>query len=131
MKSYVADTHALFWYLIASPKLGEKAKQAFNEGVNGNALIYVPVIVLAELFYLNEKAAYPLDFIVEYDRLTSGGQFVFVPFESQDVLDFDKDTAVPEMHDRMIAGVARRLDAICLSRDLAIQSFSSVTTLWD
>lgn len=131
MKHYVADTHALFWYLIASPKLGKKAKQAFNEGVNETALIYIPVIILAELYFLNEKVGRPLDFAIEYGRLANSSQFIFIPFEPQDVLDFDQDTAVPEMHDRMIAGVARRLNAICLSRDPAIKSSSLITTMWD
>jgi hypothetical protein len=83
------------------------------------------------LFFLNEKAGRPLDFVVEYGRLSHSSQFVFMPFEPQDVLDFNLDTAVPEMHDRMITGVARRLNAICLSRDPAIRSFALVTTLWD
>lgn len=131
MNRYVVDTHALFWYLIASPKLGKKAKQAFLEGANGDALIYVPVIVLAELFFLNEKAHRPMNFAIEYGRLANSSQFVFIPFEPQDVLDFDKDGAVPEMHDRMIAGVARRLDAICLSRDPAIQASTLLTSVWD
>jgi hypothetical protein len=66
MNHYVVDTHALFWYLIASPKLGWGAKSAFDEGVRGEALIYVPAIVLAELFFLNEKVGRPLDFSVNY-----------------------------------------------------------------
>jgi hypothetical protein len=40
MNHYVADTHALFWYLTASPQLGSQAKQAFDEGVRGQAVIY-------------------------------------------------------------------------------------------
>ncbi len=50
MNDYVADTHALYWYLTNSPLLGANASQAFNETDNGNALIYIPVIVLAELY---------------------------------------------------------------------------------
>ena len=55
MNFYVADTHALFWYFIASPLLGAQARAAFDEGKQGQALIYIPAIVLAELFFLNEK----------------------------------------------------------------------------
>jgi hypothetical protein len=69
MNRYVADTHALFWYLTASPRLGSQAKQAFEEGVRGQAVIYIPAIVLAELYFLNEKVGRPLDFPSEYDRL--------------------------------------------------------------
>jgi PIN domain nuclease of toxin-antitoxin system len=131
MNHYVADTHTLFWYLTASPRLGTKAKLAFDEGVRGEALIYIPVIVLAELYYLNEKLGNVLDFSAEFQRLQNSGQFTFISFHPQDVLDFDTDSKVPEMHDRIIVGVARRLKAICLTRDVAIMESRLVTTLWD
>jgi PIN domain nuclease of toxin-antitoxin system len=130
MNRYVADTHALFWYLTASPRLGSQAKQALEEGARGQAVIYVPAIVLAELYFLNEKAGRPLDFPSEYDRLRQSGQFVFVALLPEDVLDFDVDAAVPEMHDRIIVGVARRLDAACLSLDPYIVDSGLAQVMW-
>lgn len=130
MSHYVVDTHALFWYLTASPRLGSQAKQAFDESVRGQAMIYVPTIVLAELYFLNEKAGRPLDFLSEYARLRQSGQFVFVAFLPEDVLDFDVDAAVPEMHDRIIVGVARRLGAACLSLDPYIVGSDLVQVVW-
>lgn len=50
MNFYVTDTHALFWYLINSPALGANASLAFDEADTGQALIYVPAVVLAELY---------------------------------------------------------------------------------
>ena len=61
MNFYVTDTHALFWYLINSPLLGAGASGAFDEADNGQALIYIPAIVLAELYFLNEKKQRPID----------------------------------------------------------------------
>jgi PIN domain nuclease of toxin-antitoxin system len=55
MRQYVVDTHALFWYLTGSTRLSQRAKAAFDEGATGAAVIYVPAVVLAELFFLNEK----------------------------------------------------------------------------
>lgn len=130
MNHYVADTHALFWYLTNFPRLGAQASVAFDEGARGQAVIYVPAIVLAELYYLNEKQQRPLDFRAEYARLQTGGQFVFVPFAPEDVLDFDGTVSVPEMHDRIIDGSARRLGAACLSADLAIAASQLVPVVW-
>jgi|SRR5215213_1444842 len=130
MNLYVADTHALFWYLTGSPRLGAKAKDAFDEGARGDALIYLPTIVLAELYYLNQKLAHPLDFTAGMAALQSSSQFVFVPLEAADTLEFDANKAIPEMHDRIIVGVARRLGAACLSLDPQIVSSSLVTTIW-
>jgi predicted nucleic acid-binding protein len=55
MNFYVSDTHVLFWYLINSPALGINARLAFDEADAGQALIYIPAIIIAELYYLNEK----------------------------------------------------------------------------
>lgn len=53
-----------------------------------------------------------------------------VEFAPSDVLDFDQDAAVPEMHDRMIIGVARRLAAACLSRDPLMAESGLVPVVW-
>ncbi|MEP7343295.1 MAG: hypothetical protein ABI977_36565 [Acidobacteriota bacterium] len=55
MNFNLADTHAVFWYLINSPLLGRNASQASDEADNSNALVYIPAIALAWLYYLNEK----------------------------------------------------------------------------
>jgi PIN domain nuclease of toxin-antitoxin system len=61
VSGYVADTHAHYWYLTDSPRLGQKANEAFDEADAGRAPIYVPAIALAELFYMNDKLARRLD----------------------------------------------------------------------
>jgi predicted nucleic acid-binding protein len=130
MRFYVADTHALYWYLIGAPALGNQAKAAFDEGRQGQATIYLPAIVLAELYYLNRNYGQPLDFAAEFARLKSSRQFVFVPLKAEEVLDFDANDAVPEMHDRMIAGLARRLNAPCLTRDPQTVNSGVSATIW-
>ncbi len=128
--SYVTDTHALFWYLTASPRLGQQAKQAFDKGARGEAILYVPVIVLAELFFLNEKMGRPLDFKQEYARLEQSGQFIFVGIQPQDILDLAENNVVAEMHDRFIVGVARRLNVACLTRDENIRMSNLIQIVW-
>lgn len=130
MNEYVADTHALLWYLTDSPLLGKNASAAFDEADAGNAFIHVPSIVLAELYFLNVKLNAPIDFTGEYKKLETGGQFVLTSFEPQDVLDFDADSAVKEMHDRIIVGAARRLNAACLTKDSSITNSGLVKIIW-
>jgi PIN domain nuclease of toxin-antitoxin system len=128
---YIVDTHALFWYLTASPRLGTQAKVAFDEGSKGQAVIYVHVIVLAELYFLNEKVGRPLNFVSEFQRLQQSGQFVFTAFQPQDILDFEDNRSIPEMHDRIIVGAARRLNAVCISRDEVVTQSGLVATIWE
>lgn len=72
----------------------------------------------------------PLEFSDEFRNIQQSGLFVFVPFTPQDVLDFDDHRDVSEMHDRMIVGVARRLNASCLTRDAQIVASKIVPTVW-
>jgi predicted nucleic acid-binding protein len=127
---YVADTHTLFWYFIASPSLGAQAHAAFNEAKQGQALIYIPAIVLAELYFLNEKRNRPIEYSATFALLAQSAQFVLLPFEPIDTLDFDQDKAVSDIHDRMIVGIARRVRATLLTRDEQIVKSGVVTTIW-
>lgn len=130
MNRYVCDTHSLYRYLTASPRLGTAAKGALDDGVAGMAIIILPAIVLAELFYLNEKAGRPLDFARELNRLRLAAQFRFLAFSPDDVADFEVDKTVPEMHDRMIVGAARRLGATCITKDTEIVASGIVQVVW-
>ena len=130
MNFYVTDTHALFWYLINSSELGPNARLAFDEADAGQALIYVPAIVIAELYYLNEKKGKPLDFATKYARLAQSKQFVLLAFYPTHVLDFDPCNAITEMHDRIIVGAARRMNAKLLTRDKQITKSGIVITVW-
>ena len=126
----VSDTHLLFWQLTATPRLGAKAKTAFDTVAAGDATIIVPVIVLADLYFLNEKAGQPVYFNATWRRLELSPQFVLAPMAPKDVLDFAVDVAVPEMHDRIVAGLARRLGVACLTRDEALIGSARIDTVW-
>jgi PIN domain nuclease of toxin-antitoxin system len=52
---FCLDTHAIYWRRIASPKLSAAADQVFEDGVQGKAILIVPYVVVAELFYLLQK----------------------------------------------------------------------------
>lgn len=120
----------MFWYLINSQLLGAGASNAFDEADNGQALIYIPAIVLAELYFLNEKKQRPIDFSAKYQRLEQGQQFVLLPFFPATIKDFDTCKSITEMHDRMIVTDARRLNATLITRDHEITAGGLVQTIW-
>lgn len=128
MNACVADTHALYWYLTAGPSLGAQAlaKRVSRDGAH----CYIPSVVLAELYYLNVKYGRPLNFLREYERLVTSGQFDLVDFRAADVLRFNALAAIPEMHDRVIAGVAYDLKIPCLTRDPTIVNSGLIQTIW-
>lgn len=130
MTHYVTDTHALFWYLTDSPRLGKAANAAFDAGDAGQAIIYVPAIVLAELYFMNRKLKSPLSFAGSYRGLELASQFMLLPLQPEEMLDFDRDIAVTEMHDRMVVGVARRTGATLITNDRQMTQSAAVPIVW-
>jgi len=127
---YVIDTHALIWYLTNDKKLGKQAAQVFAAAERGETRLVISAIVIAEMYYANKKHNLFADFSVTYRQLRTKPYFRFISLRADNILDFEKDSDVAEMHDRIIAGVARRLDAPLLSRDSQIATTNLVEIVW-
>ena len=130
LDKYVTDTHGLYWYLTASPKLGVNARAIFERADRGECIIFIPSLVMAELYYLIVKLRGQLDFKSEYQRLTNAEQFRFIDFRADDMLAFPRLLAIPEMHDRIIAGVAYRYGIPILTKDASIIDSGLLQTIW-
>lgn len=100
-KVYVADTHLLIWYLTKNKKLSSAGLEIFAAAERGEARIYVSSISIAETYA--EIKAKPYIRIIE--------------FSGDEVLEFDALSAIPEMHDRIIVGLAKRLGAPLITAD--------------
>ena len=127
---YVADTNALLWYLTSDKKLSRPAQAIFAAAERGETRLYISVITLAELYYINQRWHYFLDFGQTWSDLQSRPYFRFVPFRPHDVMGFGQVANVPEMHDRIIADLARRLNAPLLTSDPLIAGANVVKIVW-
>lgn len=52
---FVADTHALLWHLFEPDRLSQAAKDAFAEVDANEAILQVPLVVIAEALMIIEK----------------------------------------------------------------------------
>lgn len=127
---YVVDTHALIWYLLNDKKLGSRAKAIFQAAEQNQTILLISAIVMAELYYANGKNKWFANFAIVYTQVTNAPFIRFIPVEHTHVLDFTQDVAVPEMHDRIITGVARRLNAPLITSDPLIIAAGLVTIEW-
>ena len=84
----------------------------------------------ARLFYFDKKHGLFESFGQAYADLRAKPYFRIVPFFADDVLDFERDAAVPEMHDRIIAGLARRFGAPLITSDPQIEAANLVEVMW-
>lgn len=127
---YVVDTHALIWYLMNDKKPSPRAHAIFQAAEQSQTLLIISAIVLAELYYANAKNRWFADFQILYADLTGRSYLRFVPFDPDDVLSFDQNALVPEMHDRIITGLARRLNAPLITSDPLITRAQPVRIVW-
>jgi predicted nucleic acid-binding protein len=127
---YVVDTNALIWYLSKHRKLSQTARDIFAAAERGETRIVVSSVVLAELYYANKKYGLFGDFGALYRRLQAAPQYRLASFHADHVLDFDGNFDIPEMHDRIIAGLARRLGAPLITSDPEITDAVTATVIW-
>jgi PIN domain nuclease of toxin-antitoxin system len=130
LKGYVVDTHALFWYISRSTRLGRNALQVFRDGENGDVRLLIPAIVLCELYYLNGKLGLPLEFSRTCDELKSAAQFEIEDLSLADIEILDSVAAVPEMHDRLIVASALRHKCPVITKDESIVASGIIETVW-
>ena len=128
--AYVVDTQALIWWLTDRQKLGARARGVFDAAERGETRLIISAIVIAELYYANRKWRLFADFGSVLGRLKAQPYITLVPFTPDDVQEFPQDDAVPEMHDRLIAGLARRLGLPLVTSDDQIRDAGLVPVVW-
>ena len=128
---YVVDTHTLIWYLTNEKPLGKQAEAIFAAAERGETKLLVSAISIAEMYYANRKHHWFPDFKATYQQLAAKPYFRLIEFKADHALDFDQDANVPEMHDRIIAGLARRINAPLLTVDPLIKATQALRIIWD
>src|SRR5262249_28986459 len=128
--SYVVDTNALYWYLTGDKKLTPPARLIFSAAEQGQTRLYISAISLAELFWILQKKPLSQTFAQVYAAIKAKPYFEFIAFEPDHALDLAQDNAIPEMHDRIIVGLARRLNAPLITSDAPIAAANLVKIVW-
>jgi len=130
---YVADTHALIWYLGADSRLGSGAKAAFDET---DCTLYLPVIALAEACWLVEHNRTNIPGTRELlDAIDKDKRIVVVNMDREIVEISNGLRAVGEMHDRQIVATAQKLirgghAVAILTKDADISASGAAPVIW-
>jgi len=130
---YVADAHALVWYLEANVKLGSAANAALADLT---CVIHLPVIALADACWVVEKKRSTIPNVISLlQDIDRDKRIVVIPLERR-IIDISVSlTSISEMHDRMIAAtlIALQADGIpvsLLTRDPNIISSGIGPIVW-
>jgi len=128
MKTYVSDAVAFLYYMI--DKLPPSSNEAFKEAETGEAVIYLPTIAAAELFYLFDAKRW-FDKQAEMQRRMEGSPNLrCYPFDRETLLQSKKSRA-KDIHDKIIIATTRVLKAeALLTKDEEIRKLGEVKTTW-
>ncbi|MBI5670840.1 MAG: PIN domain-containing protein [Chloroflexi bacterium] len=74
---YVIDTHALIWYLTGNRNLSAEARRIFRAAEKGETQLVVSAIVLAEMYYAQQKSPLFKDFSEMYQKLKTSRAYQF------------------------------------------------------
>lgn len=134
MAAVVADTHTIIWYLQDSAKLSKAALASLDGAVQNGDSIYLSSISVVEVAYLVEKYRLPEAAFEELINALSDSMIglAIAPLDlaiAQTLRQIPRDT-VPDMPDRIIAATALYLHLPLVTRDLRIQSLTTIQTIW-
>ncbi len=114
----------------SSDRLSPAADAAFRLTETGNALLVIPAIVVAELYFLSVKLGSPFPPTDLYEVLDGVEGVVISPLDRKQLAALRDVYDVPEIHDRLIAAEAFVLDAPIITRDQVLAGSQHVATIW-
>ena len=130
---FIADTHALVWFLAGSSRLSATAFRAIEDARRQNGLIGISAITLVEMVYLEERQRIPSTVLSILSKRLKAPDcpFLLIPVDERIALavrSIDK-SQVPELPDRIIAATALAFGVPLITKDSEIQA-SGLRTVW-
>lgn len=127
---YVADTHALVWFLEDNRRLSKPAKAVL---LDSSSEIVIPTIVLAETKFLFSKQRINIDLPSLYRRMVAARNCSVYPLDESVI---DHMPISLEIHDAIIVGTGLVIEKIfneevvVITRDETIGESGLIKTLW-
>ena len=127
---YVADTHALVWFLEGSTRLSVTARETL---ISVEAEIVIPAIVLAEIAFLFGRNRVNVDLPTVLDYLSCAENCAIYPLDEAVVEHLPTELNI---HDGLIVAIALifhdilKKDVAIVTKDQEIARSGIVQTVW-
>lgn len=130
MMIYVADTHALLWFLSNDPKLGKNAKEVFEKTEKNHAVIIIPSIVLAECVHILEKHKKREKFKNILEKIKTASNYETVPLDINVIERIYNIKTLNELHDRILVATTQLLGCKLITKDENITESKEIDCVW-
>ncbi len=130
---FVTDTHALVWHLFNPARLGPKGTAAFREVQQGQALLIVPLVVIAEMAMVVEKgrvSATMDQFQAVIAQMQSSTNYQINALTLPLVLAAMRLTQLADIFDRLIVAETQAVNAKLITVDSEIAGSGIVSVVW-
>ena len=127
--SFVIDTMALVLRL-EKRKLSQKVNAIFNNAENGDVDLIIPAMVVAEVGYLAERKRIETN-LKDLKKYCSKYKSIVIEPITEEIIErtFEIDD-IPELHDRIIAGTARKKGLKLITNDPVISCSRFINVIW-
>ena len=127
---YVADAHGIIWYLTEDKKLGEKASSIFNRADNGEEIIIIPTIVLAEIMHICDKRKLKVKVKDILEKIKGSLNYIAYSLDLDVLEEAEKIKEISEMHDKIIVATCILTGALLITKDKEIINSKIIQTVW-
>ena len=128
--NFVADTHAVLWWFTDSPKISPTVEEIFKKCEEGENVIFIPSIVIAELLNIFEKKRISCNFKDLFKKIHTSENFVLISLDYPILQKMVTLKDVPELHDEIIVSTAKYLKIPLITKDRTLQKLPSIKTIW-
>jgi PIN domain nuclease of toxin-antitoxin system len=131
-KAVVTDTHPLIFHAAGGRKLGKKAARHFTACENGEAVLYVPVVVLWEVALLARRRRIDLGRSVSafFTDLFSNPAYRPVALTPDQIYLADDERPNEDPFDALICAAARQLALPLITADVEMSESGLVDVVW-
>ena len=128
--NFITDTHALLWHFTDSPKLSRNGKEIFNKCEQGECIIFIPSIVIAECLSIFDKKKITFDFNALFKSIRKRENYAIIPLDHKVLSEMINITEVSELHDKIIVATAKLLEVSLITQDKFLHDLKTLNTLW-
>jgi PIN domain nuclease of toxin-antitoxin system len=128
--NFVTDTHALLWWFTNSSKISQTASEIFEKNEDGESVIFIPTIVVAEALSIFDKKRISFDFKRLFKKIIDSENYIVIPLDIPILQKLVELKDIPELHDKIIVSTAKYLNSPLITKDKFLRNLPHLKTIW-